>query len=82
MVAGKRLVLNMNRWPIGLLGLAFVAMGAVWLASRASLERDRFATENAFCAKGDRRGGGRLVRGNDGAYVCIDPRVVKWERPQ
>lgn len=42
----------------------------------------RFNIENSFCAKGDRRGGGRLVRGNDGAFICIDPRAVKWERPE
>ena len=40
----------------------------------------RLLIENDFCAKGDRRGGGRLLRGQDKSYVCVDPRAVKWER--
>lgn len=60
--------------------LVFIAGSAVGQCSTSEMKRIRFDTENSFCAKGDKRGGGRLVRGNNDTYICIDPRAVKWER--
>lgn len=61
------------------LGLGLAAL-VVWTVFDQKDEAERTQIENEFCARGDRRGGGRLVRGQSGSYVCIDPRSVKWER--
>ena len=59
----------------------FIMTAATVTNCRNGIEkRQRLGVENDFCAKGDKRGGGRLLRGQNGTFVCVDPKAIKWER--
>ncbi|HEX9640561.1 MAG TPA: hypothetical protein VGB13_04535 [Candidatus Krumholzibacteria bacterium] len=62
------------------LGIVFGSVALTFWFSGLVMDARRERLENDFCTKGDKRGGGRLVRGQSGSFVCIDPKGVKWER--
>ncbi len=65
---------------LGVLFVGCVAMagGGISLSvKQCTREHVQTVERNATCAE---RSGGRLLFGQDGSHVCVDPRGVKWEK--
>ena len=61
---------------VGALVFGIAAALAVGTCSKDAADIRVLGAHNEACAKS----GARLVRGQSGTFVCVDPRGIRWER--